>query len=86
MTHLSPDVIARIDRLELEARQVVEGYLAGRHRSPRHGFAVECIANAIPLTTLQKWMGHARLETTAIYLQVMGAEERRLARRLWTGL
>ena len=52
----------------------------------RHGFAVECIANAIPLTTLQKWMGHARLETTAIYLQVMGAEERRLARRLWTGL
>jgi uncharacterized protein (DUF58 family) len=38
---LPPDVIARIDRLELEARQVVEGYLAGRHRSPRHGFAVE---------------------------------------------
>jgi uncharacterized protein (DUF58 family) len=41
MAHLSPDVIARIDRLELEARQVVEGYLAGKHRSPRHGFAVE---------------------------------------------
>lgn len=38
---LPPDVIARIDRLELEARQVVEGYLAGRHKSPRHGFAVE---------------------------------------------
>src|SRR5262245_14597236 len=36
-----PAVLARIDRLELEARQVVEGYLAGRHRSPRHGFAVE---------------------------------------------
>ena len=36
-----PDVIARIDKLELEARQVVEGYLAGRHKSPRHGFAVE---------------------------------------------
>jgi uncharacterized protein (DUF58 family) len=36
-----PDVIARIARLELEARQVVEGYLAGRHKSPRHGFAVE---------------------------------------------
>ena len=38
---LSPDVIARIDALEIAARQVVEGYLAGRHRSPRHGFAVE---------------------------------------------
>ncbi|MBA4064428.1 MAG: DUF58 domain-containing protein [Isosphaera sp.] len=36
-----PTVLARIDRLELEARQAVEGYLSGRHRSPRHGFAVE---------------------------------------------
>ena len=41
MTKLPPDVIARIDKLELEARQVVEGVLAGRHQSPRHGFAVE---------------------------------------------
>lgn len=38
---IDPAVLARIDRLELEARQVVEGYLSGRHRSPRHGFAVE---------------------------------------------
>jgi len=36
-----PLVLGRVDRLELEARQFVEGYLAGRHRSPRHGFAVE---------------------------------------------
>src|SRR5438067_1941092 len=36
-----PAVLSRIDRLELEARQVVEGHLAGRHKSPRHGFAVE---------------------------------------------
>ena len=36
-----PRVLARVARLELEARQVVEGHLAGRHRSPRHGFAVE---------------------------------------------
>jgi len=49
----------------------------------RHGFAVACIANNIPLTTLQKWLGHARLETTAIYLGVSGDEERSLARRLW---
>src|SRR3954468_4917317 len=38
---IDPDALARIDRLELEARQFVEGYLAGKHRSPRHGFAVE---------------------------------------------
>lgn len=41
MQYLDPTTLAKIDRLELEARQVVEGYLAGRHRSPRHGFAVE---------------------------------------------
>ncbi len=41
-THpLDPAVLSRVDRLELAAKQVVEGYLAGRHRSPRHGFAVE---------------------------------------------
>ena len=51
----------------------------------RHGFAVACLAQKIPLTTVQKWMGHARLETTAIYLDVSGAEERELAKRLWAG-
>lgn len=38
---LDPAVLSRIDRLELEARQFVEGYLAGKHRSPRQGLAVE---------------------------------------------
>jgi hypothetical protein len=28
-------------------------------------------------------MGHARLETTAIYLEVSGDEERKLEARLW---
>jgi uncharacterized protein (DUF58 family) len=41
MANLTPDILARIDKLELDAKRVVEGYLAGRHRSPRHGFAVE---------------------------------------------
>ncbi len=49
----------------------------------RHGFAVACLAQKIPLTTVQKWLGHARLETTAIYLEVSGDEERELAKRLW---
>jgi uncharacterized protein (DUF58 family) len=38
---IDPKTLSRIDRLELEARQFVEGYLSGKHRSPRHGFAVE---------------------------------------------
>jgi site-specific recombinase XerD len=49
----------------------------------RHGFAVACLAQKIPLPTVQKWLGHARMETTAIYLQVTGDEERELAKRLW---
>lgn len=49
----------------------------------RHGHGVACVAVKIPLTTIQKWLGHARLETTAIYLDVLGEEERALARRLW---
>jgi uncharacterized protein (DUF58 family) len=41
MNYLQPDILARIRNLELRARQVVEGYLSGMHRSPQHGFAVE---------------------------------------------
>lgn len=48
----------------------------------RHGFAIACIAKNIPLTTIQKWLGHARLETTATYLPAMGEEERNLASRM----
>jgi len=49
----------------------------------RHGFAVACLENGVPLTTVKKWLGHARLETTAIYLDVSGQEERKLAERVW---
>jgi integrase len=49
----------------------------------RHGFAIACIGQDIPLTIVQKWLGHARLETTAIYLDATGDEERELAKRLW---
>ncbi|KAF0096437.1 MAG: integrase [Puniceicoccaceae bacterium 5H] len=51
----------------------------------RHGFGVACVEASIPLTTISTWMGHANIRTTAIYLNVVGEEERRLARRLWSG-
>lgn len=38
---LDPLSIARAETLGLHARFVVEGYMAGEHRSPYHGFAVE---------------------------------------------
>src|SRR5690348_501067 len=39
--YLDPEGLARIGHVELVARQVVEGFLTGRHRSPYHGFSVE---------------------------------------------
>ena len=36
-----PEGLARVGNLSLIARQVVEGFLTGRHRSPYHGFSVE---------------------------------------------
>lgn len=39
--YLRPDVIAGVKRLDLKARFIVEGFLAGLHRSPFHGFSVE---------------------------------------------
>ncbi len=38
---LHPEAIKRISRLELRARHVVEGFLAGMHRSPYFGRSVE---------------------------------------------
>jgi uncharacterized protein (DUF58 family) len=38
---LDPEGLARVGNMELVARQVVEGFLTGRHRSPFHGFSVE---------------------------------------------
>ena len=38
---LEPKALARIARMELVARQAVEGFLAGKHPSPYHGSSVE---------------------------------------------
>jgi integrase len=52
----------------------------------RHGFGVEAAASQrIPLNIVQRWLGHSRIETTAIYADAVGREERRLALRLWDG-
>ncbi len=38
---LQPEILRRVTRLDLRARQVVEGFLAGRHRSPYFGQSIE---------------------------------------------
>src|SRR5438128_11060805 len=39
--YLRPDVIRQVSRLDLRAKFIVEGFLAGLHASPFHGFSVE---------------------------------------------
>ena len=38
---LDPSTVSRLGTLELKARLIVEGFIAGMHRSPYHGFSVE---------------------------------------------
>ena len=38
---LRPEVVSRLKNMELVARLIVEGFIAGLHRSPYHGFSVE---------------------------------------------
>ena len=60
--------------------------IAGVQATPkglRHGFGVANAEENVPMATTQKWLGHAYLETTAIYQQAVGREENAFARRLW---
>ena len=52
----------------------------------RRAFAVEARQKGIPLNIVQRWLGHARIETTAIYAGAIGDEERNLARRAWSSI
>jgi len=52
----------------------------------RHAFAIDNLSEGVPLTTISKWLGHADIETTKIYLDFVGPEERALAKRAWPHL
>jgi uncharacterized protein (DUF58 family) len=41
LKYLDPRALRKIENLRLAARGVVEGFIAGLHRSPYHGFSVE---------------------------------------------
>ena len=52
----------------------------------RHGFAVGALVAGVPDTTVMRWLGHARLETTMIYTEAMGGEAQTIAKRMWEPL
>lgn len=77
---------SRVTGYRLIKTIMAEANITGIKASPkglRHSHAIACISRKVPLTTVKKWLGHARLETTAIYVDAIGEEERELARRLW---
>ncbi len=39
--YLDPETVSKLKGMELKARMVVEGFIAGLHKSPYHGFSVE---------------------------------------------
>jgi uncharacterized protein (DUF58 family) len=39
--YLKPETVSKLKGMELKARMVVEGFIAGLHKSPYHGFSVE---------------------------------------------
>ena len=55
-------------------------------KAARHAFGVSAIQSGVALNIVQRWKGHARIETTSIYANVLGKEERALAERTWTAL
>ena len=49
----------------------------------RHAYGVHAVLSGVPLPLVQKWLGHADISTTAIYTNVLGREEREIAKRMW---
>lgn len=55
-------------------------------RGIRHGFGVHAVSEGVPVSLLKIWMGHKKIESTAIYLAAVDYDERELARRMWRSL
>lgn len=49
----------------------------------RHAFGARATMAGVPLHMLQRWMGHASMETTAIYATVLGPDQLRLSDQMW---
>ena len=52
-------------------------------KSLRHGYAVVSVKKLVPLNLIQKYLGHASIETSSIYLNILGEEEREIVRKIW---
>ena len=76
----------RVTAWRLIKHTMIEAQIVGRGSCPRglrHAFGVGALQADVPLTLVQRWLGHARLSTTAIYTDASGPEEQAIADRFW---
>lgn len=52
-------------------------------KSLRHTFGVRATMRGVPITTIADLMGHADIQTTAIYATPLGDEKASMVRRMW---
>jgi len=79
--------VCRITGYRWVKRVMSAAGISGAQASPkglRHGYGVYALRCGVPLTMLRKWMGHASIETTAIYTNAVGKEEMEFAGRMWS--
>lgn len=54
----------------VNAGVLMNGKRIGTH-TLRHSFARHALASGVPINVLSRWLGHASLQTTLIYLQIL---------------
>jgi uncharacterized protein (DUF58 family) len=74
--YLRPEVIRQVSRLDLRAKFIVEGFLAGLHASPYHGFSVEFSEHRkyVPGDDLKDLDWNVYAKTDKYYLKKFQAE------------
>src|SRR5262249_27430119 len=74
--YLRPEVMRQVARLDLRAKFIVEGFLAGLHASPFHGFSVEFSEHRkyVPGDDLKDLDWNVYAKTDKYYLKKFQAE------------
>ena len=52
-------------------------------RGLRHAFGIGTLRAGVPLNLVQRWLGHARITSTAVYTEACGPEEIAFAAQFW---
>ena len=77
---------SRITAWRYIKRILAEANIHGPQATPkglRHGFGVAAVQSGAPLHLVARWLGHSSTNSTVIYTQAVGQEERTIANRIF---